>query len=47
MVDPNDNQAKKEEFAKPIGPATVVQDDPIDLFPPENNEEEPHDKTSQ
>jgi len=30
---------------KPKGMATVVPDDPIDLFPPENNEKEPHDNT--
>lgn len=30
---------------KPKGMATIVPDDPIDLFPPETNIEENHDST--
>lgn len=31
---------------KPFGQALIVPDEPLDIFPSETNEEEPHDKTS-
>jgi len=38
---------KNVTVGKPIGQATIVPDDQVDIFPSETNEEEPHDKTSQ